>query len=193
MVQPTGDVGPSELHLGEGEFPDALDRVNFGAFLLSALWAPWHGLWGWFLVFVALEILESIVGLTHLRFVSGTAAQLAVMVAFRVVYWTVTIAFALRANRLVWARACKRAVRSGSASELHRPAPVVSYVSGQRVWAVAGLVLLAASPLSLLVGGIGNRPGALVDVATTAGTQAVLLGAMFVYDRMRMVRRLLQS
>ena len=58
MVQASELVGLTRLRLGEGEFPRQLDRVNFGAFLLAVLWAPWHRLWTWFAVFLGLEILS---------------------------------------------------------------------------------------------------------------------------------------
>jgi hypothetical protein len=71
VVQATGVAEQAELRLGEGEFPPELDRVNFGAFLLAFLWAPFHRLWGWFGVFVVLEALESAMGLSPPRFFGG--------------------------------------------------------------------------------------------------------------------------
>ena len=133
MVQATGEAEPTGLRLGEGELPRELERVNFGAFLLAVLWAPFHRLWGWFGVFVALEVLESVMGMSRLRFFGGALERPAAMVAFRIVYWTVTVAFALRANRLVWTEERKRALRTKGRSGARRPSLVSKYSSNQRV------------------------------------------------------------
>jgi hypothetical protein len=192
-VQATGEVEPTGQRLGEGEFPLELDRVNFGAFLLAFLWAPFHRLWGWFAVFVVLEVLESAMGLSTPQFPGGVFERPVVMVAFRIVYWTVTVAFALRANRLVWAVERKRAARATGESVLRRSSLVSRYASNQRVWTLVGLVLLSATPLSLLIGSVNSIPGAVADVAVTVGAQAILLVGLFVYDRVRVARRRAQS
>jgi hypothetical protein len=189
MVRATGDEESIGLRLGEGEFPPEVDRVNFGAFLLAVLWAPFHRLWLWFGVFVALEVLEAVMGLSTPRFFDGPLSQLVAMVVFRVVYWTVTVAFALRANRLVWTEEHDRAARAQGESVLKRPATVAKYVSNQRVWAAVGLVALAVAPLSLLIGSAGSSPGVVGDVAATVGTQTILLAGLFVHDRLRIARR----
>jgi hypothetical protein len=180
---------PTEPRLGEGEFPPGLDRVNFGAFLLAFIWAPAHRLWGWFGVFFVLEALESVMGLSTPGFLGGAFERPVVMVAFRIVYWTVTVAFGLRANRLVWAEECKRAARTEGEAGPRRPSLVSRYESNQRVWALVGLILLVGSPLSLLIGSVNSIPGAVADVAATVGAQAVLLVALFVYDKARTSRR----
>lgn len=187
MVQATDMAAPIELRLGEGEFPAELDRVNFGAFLLGVLWAPWHRLWGWFAVLVAMEILESVVGLTMLRFLGGMVAQIIGMVVFRIGYWTVMVVFGLRANRLVWNAEERRVARAGG-SPSRRPALITKYVAAERVWAVVGLVLLALAPLSLLFGFPGSRSDVMFDVVSTIGTQIILMIALFVYDRMWLAR-----
>lgn len=188
-MQATVEVEAIEPRLGEGEFPPALDRVNFGAFLLGVIWAPFHRLWGWFAVFVALEVLESAMGLSTPQFLGGVLEQPVAMVAFRIVYWAVTVAFALQANRLVWTVERKRASRTKAESDLRRPSSVSRYASNQRVWAIVGLVLLAATPLSLLVGPVSSVPGAALDVALTVGIQAILLAGLFTYDRVRSGRQ----
>ena len=185
MAQGAGETEPSGLRLGEGEFPPELDRVNFGAFLLAVFWAPLHRLWAWFGVFVVLEALESALAMSMLPFFEQTA----VMVAFRIVYWTVTVAFALRANRLVWTEERKRAVRR-IGSVTRRPSLVSRYASNQRVWTYVGLILLAATPLSLLIRSVNSSPRAVVDLAVTVGTQAILLAGLFVYDRVRIAAML---
>jgi hypothetical protein len=193
VVQATGVAEPTGSRLGEGEFPLGLDRVNFGAFLMAFLWAPFHRLWGWFGVFVVLEALESAMGLSAPGFFGGVFEQPVAMVGFRIVYWTVTVAFALRANRLVWTEERKRAARTKGESVLRRPSLVSRYASSQRVWTLVGLILLVGTPLSLLIGSVNSIPGAVVDVAVTVGTQAVLLAGLFVYDRVRIARRKTQS
>jgi len=174
-------------------FPPELDRVNFGAFLLAILWAPFHRLWGWFGAFVVLEALESAMGLSPPGFLGGVFEKPIVMVAFRIVYWTVTVAFALRANRLVWTEEHRRAARTKGESARRRPSLVARYAPNQRTWTVAGLVLLVASPLSLLIGSVNRIPGAVVDTAVTVGTQAILLVGLWVYDRVRIAHRQTQS
>lgn len=187
MIQGTREVEPTGLRLGEGEFPRQLNRVNFGAFLLAVLWAPFHRLWGWFAVFAVLEVLESAIALSAPRSFGGVFEQPAAMVAFRIVYWTVTVAFALRANRLVWAKEHQRATRARGEAIPKRIPLASRYASNQRVWMIVGLILLVATPLSLLVGSVNSRPGAVVDVAVTVGIQAILLLGLSVYDRMRIV------
>jgi hypothetical protein len=115
------------------------------------------------------------------------------MAAFRIVYWTLTVAFATRANRLVWAVERKRAALAKGESVLRRPSLVSRYASNQRVWALVGLVLLIATPLSLLIGSVNSIPGAVADVAVTVGAQAILLVGLFVYDRDRIAHRRTQS
>jgi hypothetical protein len=185
MVQATMEAEPTGLRLGDGEFPSELDRVNLGAFLLAVLWAPFHRLWGWFAVFVALELLESVMGLSSPRSFGGVFAQPVAMVAFRIVYWTVTVAFALRANRLVWAEEGKRAARSEGISVSPQRSLISRYAANQRVWTLVGVVLLAVTPLSLLIGPLGTSPGAVTDVELTVGTQAILLAGLWVYDAWR--------
>jgi hypothetical protein len=145
-------------------------------------------LWGWFAVFVVLEALESAMGLSSPQFLGGVFEQPAAMFAFRVVYWSVTIAFALRANRLVWSAESRRTARTRGGTTPRLPALVSRYVSHQRTWTLAGLILLAAAPLSLLIRSVSSRPGAIADVAVTVGTQAILLVGLFVYDRVRLAR-----
>jgi hypothetical protein len=132
-------------------------------------------------------------GLNKPRLLGGALEQPVVMVTFRIVYWTLTVAFALRANRLVWAVERKRAARAKAESVLMRPSLVSRYASNQRVWALVGLVLLIGAPLSLLIGSVSSIPGAVVDVAVTVGTQAILLVGLFVYDRVRIAHRRTQS
>ena len=189
MVSDTTDVRPSGPRLGEGEFPPELDRVNFGAFLLAILWAPFHRLWGWFGVFAVLEVLESVMGLSAPGFLGGLLEQPVVTVGFRIVYWGVTVVFALRANRFVWGTERKRAERAKADPTRKQPSLVSRYVSNQRVWTIAGLVLLAAMPLGLLVPSVSRVPGAAFDVAVTGGIQVVLLVGLFVYDRVRVAGR----
>jgi hypothetical protein len=181
------------LRLGEGEFPSELDRANLGAFLLAFLWAPFHRLWGWFAVFVVLEVLESAVGLSAPGLFGGLLEQPAVMVGFRIVYWAVTVAFALRANRLVWTAERKRTAGATGGSAPRQPSLVSRYAANQRVWTVVGVILLVGTPLSLLIGAVTSVPGAVVDVAVTVGTQAVLLAGLFAYDVVRRAQRQTQS
>ena len=177
---------PPDLRLGDGALPRELDHANYGAFLLAVLWAPIHRLWGWFAVFVALEALESVIGL-NANFLGGVFEQPLGMVVFRTIYWGLTVAFALQANRLVWAEHGRRAVR---APEGARPRPLTArYVGNQRIWTIVGVGLLVAGPLSLLVPAVGGLPGALGDVVTTTGAQVILLVALFAWNRVRARRR----
>lgn len=189
MVQATGMPKPTGLRFGDGELPPELDRVNFGAFLLAFLWAPFHRLWVWFGVFVVLEALESAIGLGAPGSFGGLFEQPVVMFGFRVVYWIVTVAFALRANRLVWVGERRRVARTIGGDALRQPALVSRYAFNQRVWAVVGLLLLVGTPLCLLIGSVRRVPGAVVDVAVTLGTQAILLGGLWVHDRARIAHR----
>lgn len=189
MARATGVAELAGLRLGEGEFPRGLDRVNFGAFLLAFLWAPFHRLWGWFGVFLVLEVFESAMGLSAPGFLHGVFEQPVVTVGFRVVYWTVTIAFALRANRLVWTEERTRAARAKGESLSKPPSLASRYASNQRLWTIAGLVLLAGTPLTLLIRSVNGVPGAVTDVTVTVGTQAILLAGLFAYDRVRIARR----
>ncbi len=193
MAQATGVAETTGSRLGEGEFPPELDRVNFGAFLLAFLWAPFHRLWGWFGVFVILEALESAMGFSAPGSLGGLFEQPVVMVGFRIVYWTVTVAFALRANRLVWTEQSKRAARTKGESVPRPPSLASRYASNQRVWTLVGIVLLVGTPLTLLIGSVNSIPGAFVDVAVTVGTQAVLLAGLFAYDRVRIAHRQTQG
>jgi hypothetical protein len=193
VAQATGAAETTGSRLGEGEFPPELDRVNFGAFLLAFLWAPFHRLWGWFGVFVVLEALESAMGFSAPGSLGGLFEQPVVMVGFRIVYWTVTVAFALRANRLVWTEQSKRAARTKGQSVPRRPSLASTYASHQRVWTLVGIVLLVGTPLTLLIGSVNSIPGAFVDVAVTVGTQAVLLAGLFAYDRVRIAHRQTQG
>jgi hypothetical protein len=186
VVEATDAVGPTGSRLGEGGFPPALNRVNFGAFLLAFLWAPVHRLWGWFAVFVLLEGLESAMGLSAPGAFGGIFEQPAVTVGFRVVYWAITLVFALRANRLVWEHERTRTAATDGASDVRRSRLVTAYASDQRIWAIVGLILLAVTPLSLLIGSVRSVAGAAGDVAVTVGTQTVLLAGLFVYDRVRL-------
>jgi hypothetical protein len=144
-------------------------------------------------VFVVLEALESAMGFSAPGFLGGVLEQPVMLAGFRIVYWTVTVAFALRANRLVWTEQRKRAARTKDRSVPRQPPLVSRYASDQRVWTLVGLILLVGTPLSLLIGSVNSVPGAAVDVAVTVGTQAVLLVGLFVYDRVRIARRQTQN
>lgn len=193
MARATETLAPDGSRLGAGEFPQELDHPNFGAFLLAFLWAPLHRLWGWFVVFAALEVLESVMGLSAPHFLGGLLERPEVTVAFRIVYWTVTVVFSLRANRLVWAKEHSRSARGWPGTVVRQPPSVSRYASNQRVWTWVGIVLLVATPLSLLIGAVNSVPGAAYDVAVTVGVQATLLAGLFLYDRVRFVRRRAQG
>ena len=181
--------------MGEGEFPLELDRVNFGAFLLAVIWAPFHRLWAWFGVFVVLEVLESAMGLGALRFFGGVFEQPAAMVAFRIVYWTVTVVFALRANRLVWTEERKRAARAEGVSPSRSGPPSSRGTPPTSVsWTLVGLILLVATPLSLLIGFGEQQSEAPSSMwLVTVGIQAILLVGLWGYDRLRIAHRQTQA
>ncbi len=177
------EQGLGERLLGEGDLPAQLSGPNFGAFLLAVLWAPVHGLWGWFAVFVALEGLESFLGLTHARFLGVGFPPLVAMTVFRIVYWTATLVFALRADRLVWSRRRRQATRVSEPGRAPKPITVATYVAHRRIWTAVGLIGVAIGLVSLAFFRVDSATAA--DILVTTGTQAVLLVALFVYDRTR--------
>ncbi len=98
----------SERRFGEGDFPEELNRLNWGAVFLGTLWALIHGVWLWVLLLLGLRI-GAIFIVVRLQVLSGFAGPAAAAsVVFGVAEWAVLGLFGRHANRLAWSAEAKR-------------------------------------------------------------------------------------
>ena len=141
----TGESPDARL-LGAGEFPPELDRVSWGAALLSFWWAITHGLMRWTLVFIGLGLAQATVWYLMRRagLEGDLPAVLTVVLISALTGVGLSVLFGVRANRLVWAR--EAAIDKSDVHPGARSGPTVAkYVRDERIWAIAGVTLTAAS------------------------------------------------
>jgi hypothetical protein len=120
--------------MGEGEFPDVLDGINWAAFFLSFLWAFGYGVLPWAWGILALRIAGSLaLGLAQM----AGPFKIAASVGWALVLFTVDGYFALNANRLAWQRAGAQ-LQSGRA---RRVMTVDQFIQNTRTWTTLGAVI----------------------------------------------------
>lgn len=175
--------GLSELdHMGDGDFPAQLDRVNWGAFFFSGIWAFWYGFWWWIALLVAALVAGTDTGEVLAEILGGSALVLLwVRVVCVCAVWGATLYLALNANRLVWESERDRLARTPAG--LDGPITVGSYRKAQRTWAIAGLLLWAAVAIAALVQGSFASQAAMAMEYLAAA--AVSLGVVSGFDRVR--------
>ncbi|MDZ4064723.1 MAG: hypothetical protein U1E22_08670, partial [Coriobacteriia bacterium] len=130
---------PSQL-FGQGEFPASLDRLNWGAVLMSALWALAYGMWPISLLFLALRFgAVVLLGVLRATLASSPSLAIAMAVGIEVVTWVVLGVFGLRANRLAWQRHGARLGGRDSQPQ-SRPLTVEGYLTNQTIWVRVGII-----------------------------------------------------
>jgi tetratricopeptide (TPR) repeat protein len=115
-------------------------KWNWGAFLLSLFWTPAHNLWGWFVVFLVLEVVLS---LAPLALVGRRAGPIVLMVALTGMDLAASIYLGINGGRLAWAR--------------RRFSSVEDFIGVQRIWAWVGLAyLLVCALMGVILAVIGG-------------------------------------
>ena len=163
--------------------PSELDRVNWGAFWLTWLWALFNGLWEWVLIILASAFALDQVASGVAYSIGGLNAVGWVIFADRIFSGVFGVAaavvFGVWGNRLVRWRERRRIAASGGNPK--RPRTLEQYVSSQKGWTIAGFILggLSAVGAALILAltpaavGFSTRVGEACFVAAF-GVVAVL-------------------
>lgn len=183
------DCGPGPA-VGDGDLPQELDHLNWGALLLGILWALFYAPWPWFFILAGARVALSTLNVYIYGSLLGQGAQIAFTLAYVGVYWALVVVFAFRANSLAW-RAERNRVARQSDQSVPRPArPVSKYLSSQRNWVIGGIVFHVLMWLNILrVSGV-----ALNGAATTSDQRVVIvidvavILSLFVIERVRRLR-----
>jgi hypothetical protein len=177
----TDEASLPGIHLGEGDFPEELRALNWGAVLTSFYWALFHGLWRWVLGYLAI-IIVSMAPLLGSKL--APAPTWAIWFAGRLAVFYVTVTLGYRGNRRVWDRARERSARQLDKSAVRPAMPVSKYARNQRTWAWWGVALLVYAFGSEVWRGV--RSGGGLPLQRTLGLASWLcfLGLLFAYDRL---------
>ncbi len=176
--------------LGDGELPQELNRLNWGALLLGMLWALIYAPWPWFFILAGARIGLAAAGFYFHGLFPGQSLQLAFTLAYVGLYWALVVVFAFRANSLAWMGEGSRVARQSDQS-VPRPAKLVTeYVSAQSKWIIGGIIyhfLMWANVLKLsgvALNGAGDQWGQymviVIDVA--------VISCLFVLERVKSPR-----
>ena len=155
---------------GVGEIPASLQRFNWGAFLLPALWGVVYNVWAivgmWFLAAFSPLFLAIVFGVTQTNGAISTPSLIAITVVSDALISFVRVWAGGSANRLFWDR---EAIRLRTKPSARPKFTTQTYPLRQRPWAVWGTVGL--------LGGI-----AFTAVSNYRIMQPYGLGAMFVAE-----------
>jgi hypothetical protein len=177
--------------VGDGQLPPELNRVNWGAFWLTWLWAIFNGLWEW-----ALIILVSVFALD--QFASGVAYWIGGLNAVGWVIFVdrlfagvfgaaVSVVFGVWGNRLVWWRERRRIAASGGNPK--RPRMLDHYLGAQRGWTIAGFIVAGVFLLAdVLIWRL--QPETLGPTSLVRfGASVIGVAAVLMVDRLQTRRR----
>lgn len=174
------------LRMGDGEFPEDLDRVNWSAVMWGGLWFITYGAWWWLLLLTAV-IVVSAAAFNYLPFLDQSAvlASYGMTIITQLMWYVVVIAGARQANRIVWTREKARVARQSDQS-VPRPARLVSeYVESQRKWTILGLGFLILQ----LAGSLARSHGAPAGTSMAGWATSVLcMTALYLVERTRRSR-----
>jgi hypothetical protein len=175
--------GLSELDpMGDGDFPVEFDRVNWGAFFFSGIWAFWYGFWWWIALLVPALMAGTNAGEVLIGILGGSAlVHFWVRVVSVCAVWGATLYLALNANRLVWESERDRLARTPVGVD--EPILVGRFRKTQRMWAIAGLVLWAGIAVAAVAQGSFASPAAMATEYLVAA--AVSLGVVMGFGRIR--------
>ena len=129
---------------GQGELPPSLDRINWGAYFFSVIWALAHNEVKWAAILFGANIVTAGLGLAagfNEEFGPVGHAVLATVLAFAI--FAVRYSFAIGANRSQWERASK-----ATPAALQ---PVDGWIASQLLWARIGFAFFVAVNLFTLV------------------------------------------
>lgn len=139
------DIPLSLGAFGVGEFPASLQRFNWGAFLLPAVWGVVYAVWRivglWFLAAFAPLFLSIVFGVTQTNGALAIPSLIAITVVSDAFLAFVRLWTGGNANRMLWEH---EAVRLRIKPEARPKFTNQSYVGRQRrwtLWGIAGLVV----------------------------------------------------
>lgn len=186
-------TAPANRRVGEGEFPAALNRVNWNAFLLGWLWVLGHGLWTWLAALLVLFLtgvfLQVLFNGTLARFFVGaglfSSARLPRMAdASRVITvvasWLLSAFFALRGNHEVWAKEARRTVDPARGASF-AVRTVADYLGSERRLMPIALIVFVAGVIYAFY--VAVQSGSL---ALTLGSHifgVIVLVGLWAWDR----------
>lgn len=152
-ARPASEPIPLSLGaFGAGDFPTSLQRFNWGAFLLPALWGVVYNVWTivgmWFLAAFAPLFLSIVFGVAESNGALSTASLIAVTVVADAFLSFVRVWAGGSANRLFWER---EAIRLRTKPSARPKFTTQSYPLRQRTWAAWGTVGLAAGVVFTVV------------------------------------------
>ena len=169
--------------LGDGDFPDDMDRMNWGAALFDWLWALAHGAWGWVAVLTVVGIASRVLfAYFYLAPIgrSVLAASIAAAVS-ELVFWGLSGALGMRANRIAWQHAQQRV----AISDVGTRTSVESYQQSQRIWFLLGGALTALGYGASWLRVATEFPDRLVPTIVGTATAVVVLLTLWLWDRAR--------
>jgi len=172
----------SPVFLGDGDMPADLDRLNWGAFLLTGLWLLVHKLWLWWLV-VFLMWWGGLVLFALSRRLPGIGfdhpVQIALVVVYTIAAWGVSYWFGRNVNARLWQRAAQ--LERGKKRK-----SVAAYMKGQRIWALAAVafqILAWYGMVEEALDGATRMAGGVAGVIAYLVLTVVLCAAAWAWDR----------
>ncbi|NTU72480.1 MAG: hypothetical protein HGB10_11770 [Coriobacteriia bacterium] len=171
------------MTVGTGEFPKSLDRINWGAYFLSFIWALAHNDVRWAAILAVANVtqfgLSFAVGLNNdLGAVGRIVASVTILLALMAVQY----AFAIGANKGQWTQA--------EHMPPHTRQPVGAWTANQKVWVLVGLGFYVVSNGLALVAAVRTSSWAAL---WPLGSQAAVLLAILLADRRKQAEFAAQS
>lgn len=186
MPEPAESDQASAVLFGQGDFPEELNRLNWGAMFMGGIWALVHGVWRWLIAFIVLRILAIFV---FLPFSNGELANSATWglissVLSEIIYWVILGVFALNANRLAWQRT-GRLMASGRHEPSALSPSIESFSKAQRTWFLVGLALTVFQYANGYRTMMSQWPDRQVSALAGFACAGLVVGAFYLIDRRR--------
>lgn len=163
-----------DVGFGVGEFPPSLTRFNWGAYLLTPIWAAVYGAWP----LISLWLLGLTVTFTISALVPQDAAQSTVLTASvvsTVISAAIKIWIGMNAAAVLWKR---EAFRLGAVPGARPRFTVGQFFAKQRSWTIIAIAYLATSLFGLLSLATGTDK-ALLELRQQLGLTPALVWVSF--------------
>lgn len=146
---------PVTRDFGEGEMPPELNRFNWGALFMPAIWGVAFGVWPvvslWLLSFMTPFVLVSLVGLAGEGAVQRSAVGITTF--SQVVSTAISLYIGTHATSMLWRKEHARLELVEGATPRFS---VERYLGRQKLWTAFGIALTVFSVLGLAVIGLGS-------------------------------------
>lgn len=126
---------------GVGSMPSAVDRFNWGAFLIPALWGIGYGAWSllglWAIAIIVPLLLSALAGIGSTSQSVSANALIGVTVTSDTLIAFIRLWSGANANRLYWERESRRMELDRSAKP---KVAVARFLKRQRLWVIGGTI-----------------------------------------------------